>query len=502
MNKVGKNTVFNIFSKLWSMVSIYLFVPFYINFLGEESYGIVSFFATMQTAINLVGLGLSNTLKREFSVPEDSEKESRKYKLLRSVEMIYWGVALMVIFVCIMAADSIAVNWLTIETLDSGYVSQIIAIMGISIAIQLVSNLYSGCLFGLDYQSEANILNILWSAGKNCGAVLIVWLVTDDLRLFYCWHVVLDLVYAVVLRRSIDIKLKMEKTCRWGIKDCAVLKGVASYAVGVFTVSMIALVNKQLDKLLISSRLPLTELGAYNLATTLGSLTTIVSTAVFTSILPILTQLASKEKTDEESHIFSQYYKLVNIVTGCLGGFVAVFSVELVQIWTGTDAYNNLLPIVAPFVVLAVTVTEYQSLPYALALAHGDTSINVTVGLAYIPAVCTLTWVGIRYWGLVGAGVVYFILMFTQTLIYEYIVLKKHSRLPAVRNILTGFLPLFLSLVIALVVKNMTDVLQFKTWMTVCTAIVCGLTTLIVLLLLFAGKQIFNIIKKNKRNEV
>ena len=87
MNKTGKNAVSNIIAKLWTMIATYLFVPFYINILGEESYGIVSFFATLQMAINILGLGLANTLRREFAVNTgDKEKDNyRKKKLLNCI---------------------------------------------------------------------------------------------------------------------------------------------------------------------------------------------------------------------------------------------------------------------------------------------------------------------------------------------------------------------------------------------------------------------------------
>ena len=67
-HKTIANTIANMASKIWSMVSIYIFVPLYIKYLGEEAYGLISFFTTMQMALNLLGLGLSSTLRREFAL--------------------------------------------------------------------------------------------------------------------------------------------------------------------------------------------------------------------------------------------------------------------------------------------------------------------------------------------------------------------------------------------------------------------------------------------------
>ena len=137
MNKTGKNAVSNIIAKLWTMIATYLFVPFYINILGEESYGIVSFFATLQMAINILGLGLANTLRREFAVNTgDKEKDNyRKKKLLNCIELIYIIISILVSVICIVCSTPIANNWLNIGMLEFRYVANAVALMGNSIAI-------------------------------------------------------------------------------------------------------------------------------------------------------------------------------------------------------------------------------------------------------------------------------------------------------------------------------------------------------------------------------
>ena len=190
MKSLGKNSLSNVATKLWSMVSIYIFIPLYIKILGEASYGLVSFFATMQTALNILGLGLSNTLRREFAVGERLEDNSiRKYKLLRDVELIYFAIGIFIFLICFFCSGYISERWLNIENLDGAMVSSVLVLMGTSIALQMIANLYAGCLFGLDYQVYANTLCIIWSIAKSVGALLIISFVSPNLILFYTWHV-------------------------------------------------------------------------------------------------------------------------------------------------------------------------------------------------------------------------------------------------------------------------------------------------------------------------
>lgn len=488
MKKIGKNAISNIITKLWSLISIYLFIPFYINLLGEESYGIVSFFATMQSAINLLGLGLANTLRREFAVKTINEKEDdiRRFKLLHSIEFIYFCISLSISIICFFSSDSIALNWLNIGSLDSKYVSNVITLMGISISIQILANLYSGCIFGLDQQTIANFYNIIWSIIKYCGSLLILIFIDNDLRLFYSWHVVSDIIYVVVLRVHLKNNINVENKKSWRWIDFSVLGGIWKYAAGIFFISIIALVNKQLDKIIISNLLTLTDLGAYNLATTLGSLTTIFAAAMYVSVFPGFTKDISSGSQKDVKIRFLKINKMVNIVTACLGCFIAVYSIPLIQIWTGSNTYNEILKVAAPLVVLAITMIEFQEIPYALALAFGNTKINVLIGLVFMPLICIFTWIFIKNAGLTGAGAIYLIMMGLQTLVYEYLIYKKYITEFPIKLIVTDtVLPIMISILSAITSYLILYQINVSNSIIVLMAIICGAITLLLELIIF-----------------
>lgn len=426
MNKTGKNAVSNIIAKLWTMIATYLFVPFYINILGEESYGIVSFFATLQMAINILGLGLANTLRREFAVNTgDKEKDNyRKKKLLNCIELIYIIISILVSVICIVCSTPIANNWLNIGKLEFRYVANAVALMGISIAIQMVASLYSGCLFGLDLQVQANVFQIIWSIAKYCGSLMVIEVVAD-LRLFYLWHIITDLIYLFILRIYLAHKISIKERYTWSFHDFIYVKGILKYTIGILIISIVALVNKELDKIIISGMLSLTELGGYN--------------------------------------------------------------------------YSDMLSIAAPFVVFAIGMIEFQEIPYAYALANGNTKINVLIGIIYLPIVCVFTWIGIKNWGLLGAGLVYFLVMSTQTVIYEYLVYKKYLRYGPIKLIFKDtIIPIAFSLVLAFFSKRLIYTISGSTIIIVMLAVLFGGLSLVIELLVL-DMDLFKILIKKRR---
>lgn len=497
MNRLNKNSISNIFAKLWSFVSLYLFVPFYIKILGEESYGIVSFFATMQTAINLLGLGLSNTLMREFAVQDtDKEKENiRKRKLLHGIEFVYGVIAIVVSIGCFAFSYLIARYWLNIGALEYKYVANVIMLMGVSISLQIVANLYSGGVFGLEKQIVANILLILWSVLKSVGSLLIIKFVKPDLQLFYAWHILIDVLYLCVLRFYLHSQLRTKSKVPWRFQDIVVIKDIWKYAVGILIISLVAFLNKQLDKIVISKVFTLTELGAYNLATTLGSTTTIFSTALYTSVFPSFVSDISAQREQEENEEnlpgqsnkvskavqdkFISTNRIVNLVTIFIGSFVAIFSVPLIQFWVRTSTYNDMLKIAAPLVVMAVTFSELQQIPYALVLAIGNTRINVMLGILYLPIVLALTILGTYFFGLIGAGIVYIVVMSSQTFIYEYIIMRKYLSVNPLKTIfIDTIIPVLLGIGAALFSRYIVACITSVNSVTVLLAVLSGALSL------------------------
>ncbi len=504
MNKFGKNTISNIVTKLWNMVSIYLFVPFYIDFLGQEAYGIVSFFATMQMAISLLGLGLANTLQREFAADESENAAfSRKYKLLRSVELIYFGIAVVASLACWIASDTIATGWLNIGDMDATYVANVVTLMGISISIQLVVNIYVGCMFGLNRLVEANRYSIMWSAFKHFGSLLIVWQVSTDLRFFYGWHIFVDLIYTLLLRSKVVKVLREMNKCQWMLSDFIVIRKIWKYALGVLSISLIAFVNKQLDKLIISKYLSLTELGAYNLAVTMGSIPAIFSVAVYASFFPMITGHITGGRKEFARNLFCKVNRSTNLVTICIGAYVAVFAVPLITLWTQVDSYNELLRIAAPFVVLSATMVELQQVPYAFALANGNTKINTAIGFIFIPLVAVVAWFGISRYGLVGAGIASLSMMGLQTLLYEFFVYKKYIDSSPVKRILRDAIaPMLCSLATALLSYWMITRFVSSNTLTVALAVITGAVNLVIQFLLFDRDRILSIVNKKYKRKI
>ncbi len=493
-HKTIANTIANMASKIWSMVSIYIFVPLYIKYLGEEAYGLISFFTTMQMALNLLGLGLSSTLRREFALNINGgyEVNLRKYKLLRSIEVFFTAIAIMISVVCCSGAQLIAEKWLDSSVLGIRVVATTVGLMGISIALQLLSQLYFGAMLGLARQVLANGLNVLYAALKAVGSVLIIMFFYADIRAFYTWHIVTDIVYICVLRIILIQSISGTGALKWKFSDFWIIKDIWKYALGLVTISMVAFVNKQLDRIVISKFMTLTELGAYNSCYTLGQIVTIISSAVATAIFSEFTDVYSKNGTKEElQKLYVNSYKIVVIIASSIGVFVAAYSKALLLFWTQSESYVSIMERGAGLIVIGTMILAFQEIPYAFVLAQGNTSINRKMGLYFLLPFIISMYIGVKRYGVMGAAIVYFSYMAIQTSIYIYVIYKKYCIGNVFKWIIKDtLLPAGVSVFFAVCSQGLARLIGLNGVTEIIFAVMSGGITLCILIFIFDRKII------------
>ena len=150
MNLLKRNIAANFAGSLWQALMSLIFIPIYIRFMGIEAWGLIGIFATLQTVFGLLDVGLSSTLNREMarlSVVRHKEQEMRD--LVRTLEAIYWSVAVFVGLAAVSSAPFIAHPWINDGQLSGKAVEQALVIMGVVMALQMPSGFYAVGSYGV-----------------------------------------------------------------------------------------------------------------------------------------------------------------------------------------------------------------------------------------------------------------------------------------------------------------------------------------------------------------
>jgi len=386
------NVVANYAGKLWSIVSIYLFVPFYIQALGISAYGLIAFYSVALAILHFADAGLSAAFSREAARETD---RSRLLTLLVSTEAVLLFTLLVAGSAMALAAPFIASGWLnSAGSLPAGTAVDCVRLMPLALVPQIAMSLYNGGLMGQQRQIVANGLMSSFNAVRS-GLVLLPLYFWPDPRTFFIWQAAVSWVFLWVIRSTLVRGMTPDNALRPGFSFNS-LKSIAGYASGMLAMSIIAGLNTQLDRLIVSKLRPLDELAYYTLAATLAQIPSIVTIPIAAALLPRFTQLVS---------LYESSTYVVACVAGAAGMGIAFFSQDLLALWLHGRALPQDLPLVTAILSIGGVLLALQLVVFQLSLAHGHNLTNVVLGLAVLVVTIPMQIILTDRHGLVGAAV-------------------------------------------------------------------------------------------------
>lgn len=138
MSVIRRNLVANALSSAYMPLLALVCLPYYMQSMGMEAFGLVGFFTALYSLLSPILMGLSMTLNRRLamlSVRPDGAREMRD--LLRTLEIVYWLIAIGLGIVIMLTAPVLATHWVRAQELPVPTVSRAILLMGAALMLQL-----------------------------------------------------------------------------------------------------------------------------------------------------------------------------------------------------------------------------------------------------------------------------------------------------------------------------------------------------------------------------
>jgi O-antigen/teichoic acid export membrane protein len=404
-----RNVAANLVGRAWGVLSVYLFLPFYLRFLGVEAYGVVGFYAVLQGVMIIADLGLTATLNREMARLVAADAEPRELRdTVRTIETLYGAASLVLGLAVVLAAPLIAHRWLDARLLHAAELETAVRLMGVAVAFQFPTGLYQGGLLGLERQVLANVLQVGWGLLRSAGSVLVLWVVSPTLAAFFWWNVAANALYLFAARVALWRSLPdAPDPARWRVE---VLRGVWRYAGGMALMAVISSILIQMDKLVVSRLLPLETFGYYAIAWSLSQGALVLASPVANAMFPRLTALATVGRGDPLRRTYHLACQLVAVLALPVGLTLAVFAREVLLVWTGSPAVAANARAAGTLLTVGSMALAIQIVPYNLALAHGWVRLNIGLALAAaVVALPSLILLVGRH-GLAGAATVWLLI--------------------------------------------------------------------------------------------
>jgi O-antigen/teichoic acid export membrane protein len=449
-----RNVIANFLGQGWTALMGLAFIPLYIKYIGIEAYGLIGLFSLLQACMSLLDMGMTPTLNREMARFTAGTYSSQSIRdLLRSIEIVALGIAIVVAGGVALGSTLIAKHWLIAHTLSVEVVAQAITVMGMIIALRLIEAIYRSCIVGLQRQVLFNIINSFLATFRFGGAVVVLILISPTVEAYFIWHVLVSLLTIGTLAAVVYGSLhRAERRARF---SCTAILSVWRFAGGMIGISFLAFMLTHVDKILLSKLLSLGEYGQYTLAAIVAGALFLIVGPITQAFYPRLCEVQAQGDSAALSDTYHMGAQLVSVLAGSVGIQLILFSDTFLQLWTqDPELAAKVAPLVS-LLTLGNLLNGMVHMPYHVQLAHGWTSFGLKVNaVAVLIIVPAILWATPQY-GAEGAAWAWVTLNAGYVLIVSYYMFRRVLCADRWRWITQDLMaPLCASLVVSLLLKH------------------------------------------------
>lgn len=453
-------------------------LPFYLRFLGMEAYGLIGFYATLQTVLQVLDLGLAPTVSREIAHNAELGQQRRSASLLRTLGRVYLGVAVAIAALVALASSWIATHWLHAQKLPDTTVAQAIALMGINLACRWPISLYHNALVGSHRLALSSAVSMAMNIAAATTSILVLAYGVRSIQAFFVVQALFGLLHAGVLR-VVARRIVGERDAP---ADMGELRRVWGFSAWMGGIAITSLVFTQLDKALLSKFIALEAFGFYMLAVLLVSGLQVVIGPAFNVIYPKFTTLLARGDQPTLARFYADTSRMFAAAVFSLALALALHTDALVTLWTGrADVALQVAPLVA-LLAVGSSLNGIMYFPYALQLASGKPRIPFAINVALlILAAPTIVVLALRH-GAEGGAMAWALLGIVYAIVGTFVTGRRVAAFAGFAWLLRDIgVPLLLALVPALAGAWVCDALQLTPWietgiaiLAACVGIVAG----------------------------
>jgi O-antigen/teichoic acid export membrane protein len=401
-----------------------LLMPVYMRYMGIEAVGLIGFFLMMQAWLQLLDLGLTQTLSRDMSLFQvGSMSGADIWRRLRTLEWLLGVVSIVAFISVVLLKNWIAKDWLSLGVLSSDEVAISVAAMAVAAALRFAVGIYRASLTGLGRQVWVNRAAAVFATLKFVGVLplLVYW--SSAPSTFFAYQAMVGglelLVFAWMLYRVLPANPVGLLPHASALQLMLPMAGAMAFSALIWSVIT------QADKLILSKLLPLVEYGYFTLGALVASGVLMLIPPLNQVLQPRMTMLLSASRHDELLALYQQATQLVAAVFFAVGGVMALFAEPLLLAWTGDAIASHMAAPILFWYGLANSTIGLLLLPFLLQFAHGQLRLHVIGNILMVMLLLPMMIVGAIRFGGAGTGAA---LLFANMVFVVFWVPQVHKR--------------------------------------------------------------------------
>ena len=400
-----KNILASYASQTYATLIGIVMTPVYIYYMGIEAYGLIGFYAMLQAIFQILDVGLTPTMARETARFNGGAIDATTLRrLLRALEWIFIGIALLGCITMISGSGFIANHWLNVQNLPIDEVQKSIILIAMIVVLRWICGLYRSSISGFERLVWLSGFNFAISTTRFVLIIPILVQIESSLKVFFLYQLaiaIFELIFLTIKTYSLLPASNEDQLKFW---TWASLHSALKFSFVIALTSGAWIFATQIDKIILSSLLSLTDYGHFTLAVLAASGVLMVSNPISLALLPRMTRLQAEGDEAGLLRIYKNATQLVAVITIPAGLILFTYSEKILWIWSGNaDIAHQAAPILRLY-ALGNVVLAFTAFPYYLQFAKGDLKLHFIGSFIFISwLIPSLTIASLNYGG-IGAG--------------------------------------------------------------------------------------------------
>lgn len=395
---IKTHTAYNLLGAVLPLGLSLFTIPLYISLIGEARYGVLAVAWLLLGYFGLFDLGLGRaTSQRIASLGDDSQAQTA---------LTFWtalgmNVSLGVLGGLIIWPVAIYFfgNFFSVDAALRPELGAAIPWLVLAVPLATLSGVLTGALQGKAQFLELNIISVSSSALTQLLPLAVVWVHGPDLA----W-----LLPAVILSRLVTLTFLFFR-CRVHVFHGHVptfsrtqAKELLQFGGWVTVTSLVGPMMVILDRFVIGATLGAKAVTHYTVPFQLAERSTVLPGALISALFP---RLAAAGTVEARQLAATAIRSLAVVMTPLI--LIGVLLVEPFLRWWLNPDFASRAGLTAQILLLGFWINAFAGVPYAQLQAAGKPAVVAKCHLGELAPYLLLLYVGLHFWGLPGAAVVF-----------------------------------------------------------------------------------------------
>jgi O-antigen/teichoic acid export membrane protein len=452
-SRAGANAAANMIGRGTHALILVLTIPLYIHYIGVEAWGLVGFHITSQVILSFFELGLPATISREISQCATRGDWAFASGVIRTAERYCIVVACIISLLAYFASGWICRSWLDCSGVPESEAIASVRLMGLAVGMQLINTVYFSGLNGLGRMLATNTILVSTSLLRAVVTLLSLHYLLPSVTVYFVGFLATSCFSMVLSREWLLTKTKARSTTPTAQR--VVWARIWKFAGTVTMNNLAQSLLLQFDKIALSGLLTLSAFAVYSISYNLAYPVYIIGGTITTAMYPELCALSRDAESVRFSRSYQSFVVLLGWVVWPLAVVLAVFSREILCLWTGDASVAESGRGVLALLSLASAFSIVNLATGQMLLALGKVG-RVLAGTLFSLVVVVLgTVIMGKLYGAVGAACVQIASGSLYLLLVAPLLTRKTLPLGYFRlMVVSGVVPFVLAMGVALLVRQ------------------------------------------------